>query len=102
MSPAAVRSVADVSEVPPPDRRARVAAYASALSAVIGFVPLHMVWALGIPLFADKQRFATWYVHRFSARCLRFAESCRHLNRKFWRELATELIVRSGTAALAR
>jgi len=64
MSPAAVRSVsdaADVAEVPPPSRRAKVAAYASALSAVLGFVPLHLVWAFGIPLFADKDRFATWY-----------------------------------------
>lgn len=64
MSPAAVRSVsdaADVAEVPPPSRRAKVAAYASALSAVLGFLPLHLVWAFGIPLFADKQRFATWY-----------------------------------------
>jgi hypothetical protein len=59
--PAADCRVADMSTVPPPSRNVRIAAYASALSAVIGSIPLHLVWALGIPLFADEERFRTWY-----------------------------------------
>ncbi|MFI6941329.1 hypothetical protein ACIBI4_18800 [Streptomyces sp. NPDC050418] len=46
---------------PPPSRRTIRAAYASALSATVGFIPLHAVWALGIPLWADPDRFDTWY-----------------------------------------
>jgi hypothetical protein len=54
-------SRAEAPEVPPPSRGALTAAYASFLSAVAGFIPLHLVWALGIPLFADDERFAAWY-----------------------------------------
>ena len=61
MPPAADRCIADASAVPSPSRNVRIAAYASALSAVIGFIPLHLVWALGIPLLADEERFRTWY-----------------------------------------
>ena len=45
--------VSERTEVPVP-RWAMRAAYASALSATIGFIPLHAVWALGIPLWADE------------------------------------------------
>lgn len=45
----------------PVPRWAVGAAYASALSATIGFIPLHAVWALGIPLWADEDRFREWY-----------------------------------------
>ncbi|MGI5489650.1 hypothetical protein [Microtetraspora malaysiensis] len=47
-------------EVPAP-RWATRAAYASALSATIGFIPLHAVWALGVPLWADEGKFRDWY-----------------------------------------
>jgi len=40
---------------------ARRAAYVSAAAATIGFLPLHATWALGIPLFADPDRFDAWY-----------------------------------------
>ncbi|GAB7035572.1 hypothetical protein AB0G35_26205 [Streptomyces sp. NPDC021749] len=50
-----------VAEVPPPPRWAVRAAYASALSATVGFIPIHAVWALGIPLWADKDTFREWY-----------------------------------------
>ncbi|MFI7146362.1 hypothetical protein ACIBO2_15700 [Nonomuraea sp. NPDC050022] len=52
--------VSERSEVPVP-RWAKRAAYASALSATIGFIPLHAVWALGIPLWADEGKFRDWY-----------------------------------------
>ncbi len=45
----------------PPSRTARRAAYASALSATVGFIPLHLVWGLGIPLWADSAKFDDWY-----------------------------------------
>ncbi|RSO31073.1 hypothetical protein DMH15_24890 [Streptomyces sp. WAC 06725] len=50
-----------VAEVPPPPRWAVRAAYASALSATVGFIPIHAVWALGIPLWADERKFREWY-----------------------------------------
>lgn len=31
------------------------------LAATAGFVPLHMVWAMGIPLLADAGRFEVWH-----------------------------------------
>ncbi|MBL1091681.1 MULTISPECIES: hypothetical protein [Streptomyces] len=62
MSESAVRSPRiEMGEVPPPPRWAVRAAYASALSATVGFIPLHAVWALGIPLWADENRFREWY-----------------------------------------
>jgi hypothetical protein len=45
----------------PVPRWAVRAAYASALSATIGFIPLHAVWALGVPLWADEDKFRDWY-----------------------------------------
>ncbi|MFC9234903.1 hypothetical protein ACFTZK_00105 [Streptomyces decoyicus] len=45
----------------PPPRWVVRAAYASALSATVGFIPLHAVWALGVPLWADKVKFREWY-----------------------------------------
>ncbi|MEV5506922.1 hypothetical protein [Streptomyces orinoci] len=45
----------------PPSRLARWAAYASALSATVGFIPLHAAWAMGIPLWAHKDKFHQWY-----------------------------------------
>ncbi|MFE5869260.1 hypothetical protein ACFQ6V_11470 [Streptomyces roseifaciens] len=50
-----------VAEVPPPPRWAVRAAYASALSATVGFIPLHALWAVGIPLWADQDKFREWY-----------------------------------------
>jgi len=49
------------SHVPPPSRAAVRAAYAAFAAATVGFQPLHLTWALGIPLFADRDRFAVWY-----------------------------------------
>jgi hypothetical protein len=48
----------------PVPRWAAGAAYASALSTTIGFIPLHAVWALGVPLWADEDRFREWYADR--------------------------------------
>ncbi|TYC68188.1 hypothetical protein EH183_40845 [Streptomyces sp. CB01881] len=47
--------------IPRPPRRAVRAAYASALSATLGFVPLHAAWALGVPLWTDEENFRAWY-----------------------------------------
>jgi hypothetical protein len=47
--------------VEPASRRARIAAYASAVSGAVGFIPLHLVWAFGIPLFADEELFRPWH-----------------------------------------
>jgi hypothetical protein len=44
-----------------PSRTAELAAYAAAAAATAGFMPLHLIWAFGIPLFADPDRFAAWY-----------------------------------------
>ncbi|BEL07770.1 hypothetical protein Q0Z83_059610 [Actinoplanes sichuanensis] len=48
-------------EVPPPGRRAVLAGRVAALAATVGFMPLHVVWAAGIPLFADAERFRVWH-----------------------------------------
>ncbi|MEU4625913.1 hypothetical protein AB0G04_38805 [Actinoplanes sp. NPDC023801] len=59
-----LRNTADViarSGTPPPSRRAVRAAWVAALAATAGFMPLHVVWAAGIPLFADAQRFEVWH-----------------------------------------
>jgi hypothetical protein len=45
----------------PPPRYAVRAAYTAFAAATIGFLPLHVVWALGIPLFADEELFRPWY-----------------------------------------
>ncbi|MFK8843887.1 hypothetical protein [Streptomyces sp. Ac-502] len=50
-----------LAEIPPPPRWAVRAAYASALSATVGFIPIHAIWALGIPLWADERKFRDWY-----------------------------------------
>ncbi|WP_433795296.1 hypothetical protein [Actinoplanes sp. CA-252034] len=48
-------------EAPPPERRAVLAGRIAALAATAGFMPLHAVWAAGIPLFADEERFHVWH-----------------------------------------
>jgi len=60
-SSAAPRSATPPGSMPPPGRTARAAAHASALSATVGFVPLHLTWAFGVPLFADERLFRAWY-----------------------------------------
>ncbi|EXG80618.1 hypothetical protein [Cryptosporangium arvum] len=52
---------AEAATVPPPSTRAVVAAYVAAAAATVGFIPLHAIWALGIPLFADPDLFRPWY-----------------------------------------
>ena len=42
--------------VPPPSRGAIRAAYSA-----VGFIPLHLIWALGVPLFAYPELFDPWY-----------------------------------------
>ncbi|MFF7994975.1 hypothetical protein ACFZDG_35035 [Kitasatospora xanthocidica] len=59
--PAAATPAAVPAAVPPPSRRATRAAHLSALSATVGFIPLHAVWAFGVPLWADETRFRDWY-----------------------------------------
>ncbi|MEU4158375.1 hypothetical protein [Actinoplanes sp. NPDC026670] len=46
---------------PPPGPRAVLAGWIAALAATVGFMPLHVVWAAGIPLFADAERFRVWH-----------------------------------------
>ncbi len=58
---AVLRPETTPTDVPAPSRRTVRAAYASAISATLGFIPLHSVWALGIPLWADAGKFRTWY-----------------------------------------
>jgi hypothetical protein len=48
-------------DIAPPSRRAVRAAWAAAASATLGFVPLHLAWALGFPLFADPELFRDWH-----------------------------------------
>lgn len=48
-------------DIPLPSGRAVRAAYASAFSATVGFIPLHSVWALGIPLGVNENKFRDWY-----------------------------------------
>jgi hypothetical protein len=48
-------------EAPPPSRRVALAGRVAALSATVGFMPLHAVWAAGIPLFADAEPFRSWH-----------------------------------------
>jgi hypothetical protein len=45
----------------PAPRWAVRAAWASAISATVGFIPIHAVWAAGIPLWADPDKFEVWY-----------------------------------------
>ena len=45
----------------PAPRWAVRAAWASAISATAGFIPIHAVWAAGIPLWADPAKFDDWY-----------------------------------------
>jgi len=54
-------AVAEDALVSPPPRSAVRAGYAAAAAATIGFIPLHAIWALGIPLFADPELFRPWY-----------------------------------------
>ncbi|MGX6602646.1 hypothetical protein ACWKSP_10980 [Micromonosporaceae bacterium Da 78-11] len=51
----------DAGAIPPPPPSAVRAAYAAAAAATIGFIPLHLIWALGIPLLADPDLFRPWH-----------------------------------------
>lgn len=59
---AALHPESSATGIPLPSRWAARAAYASALSATLGFIPLHSVWALGIPLWVDENKFHDWYL----------------------------------------
>ncbi|HLL67976.1 MAG TPA: hypothetical protein VK453_20010 [Micromonosporaceae bacterium] len=61
MTVTADRSATDVSAIRPPSRNARLGGYISAAAAVVGFIPLHLLWAFGIPVLADEERFRQWY-----------------------------------------
>ncbi|MEU8816824.1 hypothetical protein [Actinoplanes sp. NPDC048796] len=37
------------------------AGWVAALAATVGFMPLHVVWAAGVPLFAVEERFDEWH-----------------------------------------
>ena len=54
-------AVPDRAEQTQPSRNAVRAAYAAFAAATIGFLPLHLIWGFGIPLFADPDLFATWH-----------------------------------------
>ncbi|WP_157519692.1 hypothetical protein [Herbidospora daliensis] len=47
--------------VPPPPRWARVAGTVGWAAPVLGFVPLHIPWMLGIPFLANEASFDAWY-----------------------------------------
>ncbi|MGC4815925.1 hypothetical protein [Micromonospora sp. DT63] len=51
----------DASTTPPPPRWARRAGHVAWIAPVLGFIPLHVPWILGIPLFANPDPFAQWY-----------------------------------------
>ncbi|MFD6682503.1 hypothetical protein [Micromonospora parva] len=46
---------------PPPPTWARRAGHVAWIAPVLGFIPLHVPWILGIPMFADPDRFREWY-----------------------------------------
>ncbi|MFB6562365.1 MULTISPECIES: hypothetical protein [unclassified Streptomyces] len=48
-------------ETPSPSAWATRAGYTACLAPLIGFVPLHMLWALGTPLWAYEKQFDDWY-----------------------------------------
>ncbi|MEU7846958.1 hypothetical protein AB0B74_21860 [Micromonospora parva] len=45
----------------PPPTWARRAGHVAWIAPVLGFIPLHVPWILGIPMFADPDRFREWY-----------------------------------------
>jgi hypothetical protein len=45
----------------PPPRWARWAGHVAWVAPVLGFIPLHIPWILGIPLFANPGPFREWY-----------------------------------------
>jgi hypothetical protein len=51
---------------PPPPRWARIAGTAGWVTPVLGFVPLHLPWLLGIPFLAHDASFDAWYHGRGS------------------------------------
>ncbi|KAB1911281.1 hypothetical protein [Micromonospora sp. AMSO31t] len=46
---------------PPPPPWARRAGHVAWIAPVLGFIPLHIPWILGIPLFANPDPFREWY-----------------------------------------
>lgn len=48
-------------DIRPPSRAARIGGWASAVAPVVGFIPLHLVWAFGFPIFANEERFDAWH-----------------------------------------
>jgi hypothetical protein len=47
--------------VVPPPRWATAAGYLAVLLPVVGFVPLHAAWALGVAVAVDEPAFRAWY-----------------------------------------
>jgi hypothetical protein len=45
----------------PPPRWARWAGHVAWVAPMLGFIPLHIPWILGIPLFANPDAFGEWY-----------------------------------------
>ncbi|GAB3338942.1 hypothetical protein GCM10027452_11930 [Micromonospora halotolerans] len=46
---------------PPPPPWARRAGHVAWVAPILGFIPLHIPWILGIPLFAHPDPFREWY-----------------------------------------
>ncbi|MFB9880195.1 hypothetical protein ACFFMN_19815 [Planobispora siamensis] len=46
---------------PPPPRWARIAGTVGWMAPILGFVPLHLPWMLGIPFLANEASFEAWY-----------------------------------------
>jgi hypothetical protein len=46
---------------PPPPPWARRAGHVAWVAPLLGFIPLHIPWILGIPLFANPDPFREWY-----------------------------------------
>ncbi|MFF4389076.1 hypothetical protein ACFY0G_20150 [Streptomyces sp. NPDC001552] len=48
-------------ETATPPKWATGAGYAACLAPLIGFVPLHALWAFGVPVWAYEEKFDAWY-----------------------------------------
>ncbi|MBG0563855.1 hypothetical protein [Actinoplanes aureus] len=51
----------DSSPEPTPPRWARLAGTVGWMAPILGFVPLHVPWILGIPFLAHEESFDSWY-----------------------------------------
>jgi hypothetical protein len=53
--------MAESSNCPVPTRRERLAGHIACQSALIGFIPLHLMWGFGVTLWTNEANFDEWY-----------------------------------------